>query len=434
MGTFSQNTNASTSTSIALEWNFESDVNGIIQSMTITQTAPSGTQTTQTFSTVTISGATIFSGLAPDTAYSYVLTAPWEDDNGDLNVESLECAGTTKAKAAAGASGAGGGGSAGSQVPIPPDPIINLTASWNAPEYTEITVNWQVGLDTTNTRAEAAGAGTYISDWSAELSQPSNKNPASATFSGVKPSSYSITATAANISLTNTTSKTIALAAPPLPGAITGLNAAWKKGYLAVELTWAQGQGTPTTSFELQRYAGEFSASATPQATVPVVPPSSPFTDTPTNLSLSSQYQYQLIATNAFGQQSEVSNVLSPPQAPSSPTNVVAKWTIEYTQVSVTWDPSDQADNYEVVLLQTDSFDVLTQLEDHVGVTSTSFQDQLAGQLSTDYQYRIIAHNRFGSNSSLSNFLMVSGPPSPPVTFGPSPGVPPPKKISPKAP
>lgn len=432
MGTFSQNTNASTSTSIALEWNFESDVNGIIQSMTITQTAPSGTQTTQTFSTVTISGTTIFSGLAPDTAYSYVLTAPWEDENGDLNTESLECAGTTKAKAATG--GGGGGGGAGTQVPIPPDPIINLTASWNAPEYTEITVNWQVGLDTTQTRAEAAGAGTYISSWSAELSQPSNKNPESVTFSGVKPSSYTITATAANISLTNTTSKTIALAAPPLPGTITGLNAAWNNGYTGVVLKWAQGPGTPTTSFELQRYAGEFSASATPQATVPVVPPSSPFTDTPPNISGSSQYQYQLIATNAFGQQSEVSNVLSPPQAPPSPTNVVAKWSIEYTQVIVTWDPADQADNYEVVLLRTDIFDVITQLEDHVGVTATSFQEQLAGQLSTDYQYQITAHNRFGSNSSLSNLLMVSSPQPPPVTFGPSPGVPPPKKISPKAP
>jgi hypothetical protein len=350
-------------------------------------------------------------------------------------VESLECTGTTKAKAATGGGGGGGGGGVGAQVPIPPDPIVNLTASWNAPEYTEITVNWQVGLDTTETRAEAAGAGSYTSNWSAELSQPSNKNPASATFSGVKPSSYTITATAANISLTNTTSKTIALAAPPLPGAITGLNAAWNNnGYMSVALKWAQGPGTPTTSFELQRYAGEFSASATPQATVPVVPPSSPFTDTPPNITGSSQYQYQLIATNAFGQQSEVSNVLPPPQAPSSPTNVVAKWTIEYTQVTVTWDPSDQADNYEVVLLRTDSFDVITQLEDHVGVTSTSFQDQLVGQLSTDYQYQIIAHNRFGSNSSLSNFLMASSPPPPPVSFGPSPGVPPPQKISPKAP
>jgi hypothetical protein len=434
MGTFSQNTNASTSTSISLEWNFESDVNGIIQSMTITQTAPSGAQTPQNFSSVPISGATIFSSLDPDTAYSYALTAPWVDENGDLNVESLECSGTTKAKAATGGGGGGGGTGAGAQVPIPPDPIVNLTASWNAPEYTEITVNWQVGLDTTKTRASAAGAGTYTSDWSAELSQPSNKTPASVTFSGVKPSSYTITATAANISLTNTTSKTIALAAPPLPGAITGLNAAWNNGYTGVVLKWAQGSGTPTTSFELQRYAGEFSASATPQATVPVVPPSSPFTDTPPDISGSSQYQYQLIATNAFGQQSEVSNVLSPPQAPPSPGNVVAKWTIEYTQVTVTWDSSDQADNYEVVLLRTDNFDVVTQLEDHVGVTSTSFQDQLAGQLSTDYQYRIIAHNRFGSNSSLSNFLMVSLPQSPPVTSGPSPGVPPPKKISPTAP
>jgi hypothetical protein len=167
-GTFSQNTNASTSTSIALEWNFESDVNGIIQSMTITQTASSGAQTTQTFSTVTISGTTIFSSLAPDTTYSYALTAPWEDDNGDLNTESLECTGTTKAKAATGGGGGGGTGTGvGAQVPIPPDPIINLTASWNALEYTEITVNWQVGLDTTKTRAEAAGAGTYNSGWSA---------------------------------------------------------------------------------------------------------------------------------------------------------------------------------------------------------------------------------------------------------------------------
>jgi hypothetical protein len=73
MGTFFQNTTASTSTSITLEWNFETDVNGIIQSMTITQTAPDGAQTPQNFSSVPMSSTTIFIGLAPDTVYSYAL-------------------------------------------------------------------------------------------------------------------------------------------------------------------------------------------------------------------------------------------------------------------------------------------------------------------------------------------------------------------------
>lgn len=80
---------------------------------------------------------------------------------------------------------------------------------------------------------------------------------------------------------------------------ITGFKASWNHGYTGVTLSWSQGPETPSTTFQLHRYTGEFSPSVTPQATE--IPISSPYTDTPSDIFASSQYQYRLVFSNAFG-------------------------------------------------------------------------------------------------------------------------------------
>ena len=200
----------------------------------------------------------------------------------------------------------------------------------------------------------------------------------------------------------------------------------WDSAYTSVTLTWSQGSGSINTTLQLGRYAGHYSASSTAQETVNK--PSSPHTDTPPNISSSSPaYQYRLVAANSIGQSSALSNVLSPPQAPPAPANVVAKWSVDYTQATVTWDAADHADTYEVLLFRTTLIDGPTQLEDHTGIVVTRFQEPLAGQAGIWYQYQVIGHNRFGSNSSaLSNALSVQGSEtSPPSSLPPSAGSPP---------
>jgi len=87
---------AQNSTAIGLSWNFQSDVNGIIQGVTITQTDPDGNTAAQNFGPGDSVGSTVFSGLKPSTLYNYELDAPWQDEFGDQNVETLYCSATTK--------------------------------------------------------------------------------------------------------------------------------------------------------------------------------------------------------------------------------------------------------------------------------------------------------------------------------------------------
>jgi hypothetical protein len=141
--------NPNSSSVMEISWQFGDDIQGIIQSITVTQTAPDGTTTPQSLPPDSL-GPTYFMGLQANTLYNYELDAPWEDENGGINTETLTCSGKTKA---------------GTptptptptrtphptptptppDVPIPPEPITNLTASWNHPDYNKTTVTWNVG-------------------------------------------------------------------------------------------------------------------------------------------------------------------------------------------------------------------------------------------------------------------------------------------------
>jgi hypothetical protein len=186
-----------------------------------------------------------------------------------------------------------------------------------------------------------------------------------------------------------------------------------------VTLSWEPGSGTQPTGYQLQRYAGVFSPGATPEETIAIPSTSSSYSDTPTDISKDSKYQYQLIASNAVGHSSALSNILDPPQAPPAPTNVVAQWVREYSEARVTWNASDHANSYEVVL---DKLDLIgaTSPEDHKNILSTSFQEPLTGEWYIAYRYEVSANNRFGSsNSTTSNWL--PGPPDPPTPPTPTP-------------
>lgn len=210
---------------------------------------------------------------------------------------------------------------------------------------------------------------------------------------------------------------------------ITRLVASWNNKYTGVILSWDQGPETPPTTFELQRYAGEFSPSATPQ--ILPTPTSSPYQDTPPEILATSQYQYQLIFSNAFGSNKIVSNILAPPQAPAAPKNVVAKWTVDYTNAEVTWEAVDHAEGYKVFLYKTDIFDDTTQVGNAVTTIDKIFaQGGLMGQPYISYTYVILAENKFGNNSSsfpdTNASLTVPIPVSPPSTpEGPTPEGPP---------
>jgi hypothetical protein len=235
----------------------------------------------------------------------------------------------------------------------------------------------------------------------------------------VSPGSYLITVIAANGDAHQSqVTKSITLAAPPGPGAISGLTAEWNAEYTGVEIQRSQGPGTATTSFELQRYVGQDTPNQTP-TTLKVS--GSPYTDTPPEISATSRYTYQLVAINAFGQTSAVSNELAAPTAPSHPKNVKAKWVVKHTKASVSWDPVDHAENYELLLLRYDLVGNMVQLEDHTGITSTSFSEHVAGTANLWYQYFVTAHNKFGSRGTYSNSLTVPAPPSSPVSTTSSP-------------
>jgi hypothetical protein len=91
-----------------------------------------------------------------------------------------------------------------------------------------------------------------------------------------------------------------------------------------------------------------------------------------------------------FGATTATSNIVPHPAKPAAPTNVVARWTVDYTQAEVTWDPVPHATSYEVLLFRTYGDgplqSVVTQIEDHKNITTTTFTEALVGQNLTSYQ------------------------------------------------
>ena len=331
--------------------------------------------------------------------------------------------------------GSGGGGTSPASPPAPPSQSLakpsNLVATWIGPEFASIRETFEVPKGATGYQGTAEFQGNLPAD-NKEYRSPLEPiiGPASVSllFEDVEAGFYymhafagdSNSATEADISLN-----------PPPPG-VSNFQASWIDGYTAVAITWNQSSGTTATTIELQRYPG--SVSGTPQATA--TNPSSPYTDRPADISATSTYQYQLIASNTNGTNTVQSNRVPPPQAPPAPKNVVAKWTISKSSppvasVSVTWGASPNADSYEVILFASYAISVApyTQLQDHKNITSTTWDETLTPEYSTEYNYEVIAHNRFGSNSSAkSNGLQLPLPTSPPSPPGPPPSSP----LSPK--
>jgi hypothetical protein len=405
---------AQSSSAIALNWDLtDVDPGFLFDSLSITQTAPNGQATTQNLPAVQIS-ETVFTGLQPSTTYSYAMYAVWDDGNDGVgDTYSPEITGTTKAvQPATGGSKGTGSVSAGSMPLL--GPITGLTATWNAPDYNEVTVDFKAGAFSTAASIELAGPATYKTNTAIDR-VPADENetaPVSITFKNVRPGAYAVLVTETHD--TAISSASYSLAAPPPPGALSNVSATWNADYSAVILSWTQGPGTATTGMTLQRYAGAVSSSGTAPAAVKIsLTP--PYTDTPPSITSTSQYQYELTAINAFGQQSASSNVLSPPTAPAAPSKVVAEWSKKYSQGTVTWGAVAHAESYEVLLFKTEGDGPLQSIQQKVGdypnITSTTYSGPLTGQNMTEYQYQIIAHNRFGSNASaLSNGLLAPSP------------------------
>jgi hypothetical protein len=82
MGTFTPSNE--TSNSISLSWDYRSDiVPGMVQTVTIVQTAPNGATTTHNQTPpAAMGGPDPFSSLLPNTMYSYQLTISYMDENG----------------------------------------------------------------------------------------------------------------------------------------------------------------------------------------------------------------------------------------------------------------------------------------------------------------------------------------------------------------
>ena len=218
-----------------------------------------------------------------------------------------------------------------------------------------------------------------------------------------------------------TTALSNLLAPPPPPSAPTNVTASWNPGYNAATVTWVAGANTQ--SFEIKRFHGTGSAQTQDWDMAGVA---SPFADTPDAVNT---HQYEIIAHNPFGQASALLNLLGPPPPPDAPTHVVAQWVVNYTRASVTWVAGLNTDTFEVALIKTDATGPNQsnpiQVEDHPNIpnTQTLFEENLQGLISCSYQYQIIAHNRFGKNSSISGSLLVPIP-STPVPPGPPPGGP----------
>jgi hypothetical protein len=422
MPTFSANPQSSSA--IEVSWDLaDVDPGFLFDSLSITQTAPNGQQTVQNPppAGVVQVGTTVFTELQPNTNYTYVIDATWDDGNDGVgatyNPPGISC--MTKAAQPA-SSGSKGTGSGSSSSELALGPVTGLTAKWNAPDYKDVTVSFTAGAWATAARThlqglKSVGPANYTTNTtiSRTATNAADTVPISFTLTNVQPDSYIIVVTE-TVESTSSISPNYLLEAPPPPGALSKVTATWNADYTAVILSWTQGPGTATTSMTLQRYAGAVSSSGTQPAPVKIsLTP--PYTDTPPSITSTSRYQYELTATNAFGQQSASSNVLSPPTAPAAPSKVVAEWSKKYSQATVTWSAVAHAESYEVVLFKTEGDgplqSILQKVADYPNITSTTFTGPLTGQEMTEYQYQVIAHNRFGSNASAySNGLLGSSP------------------------
>jgi hypothetical protein len=86
---------AESQVAITVSWNL-SDLSGTILGVSIGQTAPNGSTTSQNFGPEDSVGSAQFSGLAPGTNYFYQLETSWENEFGDQSNESLSCYGATE--------------------------------------------------------------------------------------------------------------------------------------------------------------------------------------------------------------------------------------------------------------------------------------------------------------------------------------------------
>jgi hypothetical protein len=223
MPTFSAT--AQSSSAIEVSWNLtDVDPGYLFDALSITQTAPDGQQTPQNLppNDVVQIGTTLFTGLQPNTTYTYVIYAVWDDGQGGIGFTynpqpGITC--VTKAAQSA-SSGTQGTGSSSTNAGPALGPITGLTAKWNAPDYNQVTVDFTAGKNSTAAVTEFKGPSNYKTStviYRNAIQPPDKSVPISFAVEHLKPGAYTITVTETYKTYSN--SATYYLAAPPPPGA-----------------------------------------------------------------------------------------------------------------------------------------------------------------------------------------------------------------------
>jgi len=125
------------------------------------------------------------------------------------------------------------------------------------------------------------------------------------------------------------------------------------------------------------------------------------------------QLQYQLVLSNNVGSVSSNSNILASPSAPSAPTNVVASWATEYSEVEITWSGSEYATNYQLQLWYEGVTGSASSLPDTYSTGNTSYTVALSGIPFISYFYALVAQNRFGSSAPVFSSKLTMPAPAP---------------------
>jgi hypothetical protein len=199
----------------------------------------------------------------------------------------------------------------------------------------------------------------------------------------------------------------------PLRPIISNFDAEWNSEYNGVALQWGLGAGSLPNAAKMDRYVGpNFPPSAAPQASFDI-PINSPYFDTPPGISASLQLQYQLVLSNNVGSVSSNSNILASPSAPSAPTNVVASWATEYSEVEITWSGSEYATNYQLQLWYEGVTGSASSLPDTYSTGNTSYTVALSGIPFISYFYALVAQNRFGSSAPVFSSKLTMPAPAP---------------------
>jgi chitodextrinase len=140
------------------------------------------------------------------------------------------------------------------------------------------------------------------------------------------------------------------------------------------------------------------------------------FTDSTVNASTS--YSYQVMAYDAAGNSSALSNIVSvitpsvpDTTAPSTPVNLTAV-AVSSSQVNLSWNPS--TDNIGV-----SAYDIYRNSSKVASVSgaTTNFGDA-ALAASTSYSYYVVARDAAGNSSVTSNTVTAATQPNPPATTG----------------